>query len=56
MVAQDSVMVTPFDATSDQLLATGRKLLINNYGRAPIVMSHGEGCVLWDVDGAATST
>ncbi len=36
---------------SDQLLATGRKLLINNYGRAPIVMSRGEGCVLWDVDG-----
>ena len=36
---------------SDQLLASGRKLLINNYGRAPIVMSRGEGCVLWDVDG-----
>jgi len=36
---------------TEQLLATGRKLLINNYGRAPIVMSHGEGCVLWDVDG-----
>jgi predicted acetylornithine/succinylornithine family transaminase len=36
---------------SDQLLATGRKLLINNYGRAPIVMSRGEGCVLWDADG-----
>ena len=36
---------------SDQLLASGRKLLINNYGRAPIVMSRGEGCVLWDADG-----
>jgi len=36
---------------SDQLLASGRKLLINNYGRAPIVMSRGEGCTLWDVDG-----
>jgi predicted acetylornithine/succinylornithine family transaminase len=36
---------------SDQLIASGRKLLINNYGRAPIVMSRGEGCVLWDVDG-----
>ena len=35
---------------SDQLLASGRKLLINNYGRAPIVMSRGEGCALWDVD------
>ena len=36
---------------SDQLIASGRKLLINNYGRAPIVMSRGEGCVLWDADG-----
>ncbi|HEY5282904.1 MAG TPA: acetylornithine transaminase [Polyangia bacterium] len=36
---------------SDQLLASGRKLLINNYGRAPIVMSRGQGCELWDVDG-----
>ena len=36
---------------SDQLIASGRKLLINNYGRAPIVMSRGEGCELWDVDG-----
>jgi acetylornithine/N-succinyldiaminopimelate aminotransferase len=24
---------------------------MNNYGRAPIVMARGEGCVLWDVDG-----
>jgi acetylornithine/N-succinyldiaminopimelate aminotransferase len=36
---------------SDELLASGRRLLINNYGRAPIVMSRGEGCALWDVDG-----
>jgi len=36
---------------SEQLLATGKKLLINNYGRAPIVMSRGEGCELWDTDG-----
>jgi predicted acetylornithine/succinylornithine family transaminase len=36
---------------SEQLLASGRKLLINNYGRAPIVMSRGEGCVLWDTGG-----
>jgi acetylornithine/N-succinyldiaminopimelate aminotransferase len=38
-------------SVSEQLIATGRNLLINNYGRAPIVMSRGEGCVLWDVDG-----
>jgi predicted acetylornithine/succinylornithine family transaminase len=35
---------------SEELLASGRKLLINNYGRAAIVMSRGEGCQLWDVD------
>jgi len=38
-------------SSSEQLLASGRNLLINNYGRAPIVMSRGEGCVLWDCDG-----
>jgi len=37
--------------TADELLSIGRKLLINNYGRAPVVMSRGEGCVLWDVEG-----
>src|SRR5436190_13287843 len=36
---------------SDELIATGRKLLLNNYNRAPIVMSRGEGCQLWDADG-----
>jgi acetylornithine/N-succinyldiaminopimelate aminotransferase len=38
-------------SASEQLLAAGRKLLINNYGRAPIVMSRGQGCQLWDSDG-----
>jgi predicted acetylornithine/succinylornithine family transaminase len=36
---------------SDDLLASGKRLLLNNYNRAPIVMSRGEGCVLWDVEG-----
>ncbi len=36
---------------SDDLIASGRKLLTGNYNRAPVVMSRGEGCVLWDVDG-----
>jgi acetylornithine/N-succinyldiaminopimelate aminotransferase len=36
---------------SDDLLAAGRRLLLNNYNRAPVVMSRGEGCALWDVDG-----
>jgi acetylornithine/N-succinyldiaminopimelate aminotransferase len=38
-------------ALSDDLLAVGRKVLMNNYNRSPVVMSRGEGCVLWDVDG-----
>jgi acetylornithine/N-succinyldiaminopimelate aminotransferase len=36
---------------SDDLLAVGRKVLMNNYNRAPVVMTRGEGCVLWDVEG-----
>ncbi len=36
---------------SEELLATGRRLLINNYNRSPVVMARGEGCVLWDTDG-----
>jgi predicted acetylornithine/succinylornithine family transaminase len=36
---------------SDDLLASGRKLLLDNYRRAPVVMSRGEGCALWDADG-----
>lgn len=35
---------------ADDLIATGRKLLMNNYNRAPIVMARGEGCQLWDVE------
>jgi acetylornithine/N-succinyldiaminopimelate aminotransferase len=36
---------------SDDLIATGRKLLLNNYNRSPVVFSRGEGCQLWDADG-----
>ena len=35
---------------SEELL-TADQSLINNYNRAPVVMSRGEGCVLWDADG-----
>jgi acetylornithine/N-succinyldiaminopimelate aminotransferase len=38
-------------SASEQLLTIGQQLLINNYGRAPIVMSRGQGCQLWDSDG-----
>jgi predicted acetylornithine/succinylornithine family transaminase len=36
---------------SDDLISAGKRLLLSNYGRSPIVMSRGEGCVLWDADG-----
>jgi acetylornithine/N-succinyldiaminopimelate aminotransferase len=38
-------------SASEQLITLGQQLLINNYGRAPIVMSRGQGCQLWDSDG-----
>jgi acetylornithine/N-succinyldiaminopimelate aminotransferase len=36
---------------SDDLIASGKKLLLGNYGRAPVVMSRGLGCILYDADG-----
>jgi predicted acetylornithine/succinylornithine family transaminase len=36
---------------ADDFIAAGKRLLLANYGRAPIVLSRGEGCQLWDVDG-----
>src|SRR3954468_14762930 len=38
-------------SASDDLIAAGKRLLLSNYGRSPLVMSRGEGCQLWDVDG-----
>jgi acetylornithine/N-succinyldiaminopimelate aminotransferase len=35
----------------DDLVSAGRRLLLNNYRQAPVVMTRGEGCALWDVDG-----
>src|SRR5882757_4601896 len=35
----------------DDLVAAGRRLLLNNYRQAPVVMTRGEGCALWDVEG-----
>ena len=35
----------------DDLVAAGRRLLTNNYRQAPVVMSRGEGCFLYDVEG-----
>ncbi|HVZ88537.1 MAG TPA: acetylornithine transaminase [Polyangia bacterium] len=35
----------------DELVERGRRLLLNNYRQAPVVMTRGEGCALFDVDG-----
>jgi predicted acetylornithine/succinylornithine family transaminase len=35
----------------DELVEAGKRLLLNNYRQAPIVMTRGEGCALWDVSG-----
>jgi acetylornithine aminotransferase/acetylornithine/N-succinyldiaminopimelate aminotransferase len=35
----------------DDLIAAGKRLLLNNYRQAPVVMTRGEGCALWDVSG-----
>jgi predicted acetylornithine/succinylornithine family transaminase len=38
-------------SAQDDLVKAGQRLLLNNYRQAPVVMSRGEGCVLWDADG-----
>ena len=38
-------------STQDELVKAGQRLLLNNYRQAPVVMSRGEGCTLWDADG-----
>ena len=38
-------------AQQDDLVAMGRRLLINNYRQSPVVMARGEGCTLFDVEG-----
>jgi acetylornithine/N-succinyldiaminopimelate aminotransferase len=38
-------------STQDDLVKAGQRLLLNNYRQAPVVLSRGEGCVLWDVEG-----
>src|SRR5919112_603102 len=35
----------------EDLVRAGQRLLLNNYRQAPVVMTRGEGCQLWDVDG-----
>ncbi len=39
------------DAPSEDLLALGQQRLYGNYRQAPIVLDHGRGCELFDVEG-----
>ena len=36
---------------ADPIVRAGKKLLLNNYRQAPVAMSRGEGCLLWDTNG-----
>jgi acetylornithine/N-succinyldiaminopimelate aminotransferase len=38
-------------SAQDDLVKAGQRLLFNNYRQAPVVMSRGQGCVLWDAEG-----
>jgi predicted acetylornithine/succinylornithine family transaminase len=37
--------------SESELIDAGRRLLLNNYRQAPVVMSRGAGCALWDSEG-----
>src|SRR4051794_34335515 len=37
--------------SQEDLVKAGQRLLLNNYRQAPVVMTRGEGCALWDTDG-----
>jgi acetylornithine aminotransferase len=36
---------------TQEILERGRRALIGNYARLPVVMDRGEGCFVWDTDG-----
>ena len=38
-------------ATTADIISRGKKVLIGNYARQPVVMERGEGSYLWDADG-----
>lgn len=37
--------------TTEQVIADGKKYVMNTYGRLPMVIDRGEGCYVWDLDG-----
>jgi acetylornithine/N-succinyldiaminopimelate aminotransferase len=43
-------MASPMASTAD-IISRGKKVLIGNYARQPVVMERGEGSYVWDADG-----
>jgi acetylornithine/N-succinyldiaminopimelate aminotransferase len=37
--------------TNAKIIAIGNDVLLSNYRQAPVVLDHGKGCELWDVEG-----
>lgn len=37
--------------SSEEIIAKGKSVVMNTYGRLPMALSHGEGAWVWDVDG-----
>src|SRR4051794_129298 len=46
MIGKDATL-----ADTQAILERGKRVLIGNYARLPVVMDRGEGCWLWDTDG-----
>ena len=38
-------------ASTEEVIAEGKQYVMNTYGRLPMVLDHGEGCYVWDLDG-----
>ncbi len=38
-------------STNAEIIAVGNEVLLSNYRQAPVVLDHGKGCELWDVEG-----
>ena len=50
-MSQQTQMVIEAQSRTQEMLERGRKSLIGNYARLPVVMVRGEGSYLWDADG-----
>ena len=37
--------------STEEVIADGKKYVMNTYGRLPLVIDRGEGCYVWDLEG-----